>query len=87
MGLKINVLSAQETDLYYLYDKSVVDWRVGSYQAGSIDFVAFGRQNDMLIQVLGEEDYITVEYREFLYSGLDPVPTTPTKTKKLQVVE
>ena len=88
LALTINMLCAKEADFDFLYDKSVVNWR-GS-QSGNQgneyrhQFSAYKGSSDMQVRVLGTEEYITIEYWE---NSIGNPPATPTKTKRLRVLD
>jgi hypothetical protein len=88
----IYIICAKESDFYFLCDKEVVNWRLGQhiyYQGNDFCYGFFAgsigkSQHDMLIQILGKEEYITIEYRE---RTLFDYPAIPTKTKRLRVLD
>jgi len=90
VGVAIHILCAEFADFYYQYAQGPIPWRA-SYLGEGIGMRFESAYNmdgscDMLIQVLGNDDYITIEYREFR-PPMSGFPTAPTKTKRLCVID
>jgi len=88
-SLTIDILCAKFTDFYYKDPQSYTNWRIESYKGNEVRFRTETGNNptgttDMLVQVLSNEDYITIEYRECRPHS--SYPASPTKTKTLRVI-
>jgi len=90
--LFIDILCGKYTNFYYKNPMGPSHWQWKSELEGrgirleaNIGSVPDGT-HDMLVQVLSNEDYITIEYREYR-PPMIYFPTIPTKTKKLRVID
>ena len=91
VSIIIDILCAEITDTYLPF-RSQYGWWRESYLGKGIGLrfqfdsgYSPDKTSDMLVQVLSNEDYITIEYREYRPSMIY-FPTIPTKTKKLYII-